>query len=143
MFQNEWKKREYTKPTQCSASLFFLPRWFLSLHKNRYSIINNCLVVFLRVTQLLILVSRKLFKNFILIFVSTLRNHELGNMKNWEELGIEFILYIGSKLCSGRSYKTEKMATVLQSVHTEMCSLAVFYDAFVSLEGVTETTETL
>lgn len=35
------------------------------------------------------------------------------------------------------------MATVLKSVHTEMCLLAVLYHAFVSLEGVTKIPEIL
>ena len=48
-----------------------------------------------------------------------------------------------SKLFSVRSYKTEKMASVLKSVRTEMRTLAYLYRAFVSLEGVTKTCENI
>ena len=114
-YVSEWveKKRVYKKPTQCSACLFFLPRWFLSLHKNRYSIINNCSVVSLCVTQQLILVSRKLSKNFILIFVSTLRNQELGNRKNWE-LSLFFIL----------------LQNYVQEDHTKQKKWQLFYNQY-------------
>ena len=130
VFQGERKQR---KLTQCSACLTFLSRRFFILHKKR--IVNNCLVVPLPVTQGVIPGSRKLSKNFILKVLSTLRNDELGTICRKDE----FILYIGSKLFSARSYKTEKMATVLKSVRTEMRTLAHLYRAFVSLEGVTKT----
>ena len=135
VFQGERKPRKYKKLTQCSACLAFLSRRFFSLHKKSCRIVNDCLVVPLPVTQGVIPGSRKLSKNFILKVLSTLRNDELGTICRKDE----FILYIGSKLFSARSYKTEKMATVLKSVRTEMRTLAHLYRAFVSLEGVTKT----
>ena len=139
VFQGERKQRKYKKLTQCSACLAFLSRRFFSLHKKSCRIINDCLVIPLPVTQEVIPGSRKLSKDFILKVLSTLRNDELGTICRKDE----FILYIGSKLFSARSYKTEKMATVLKSVRTEMRTLAHLYRAFVSLEGVTKTYENI
>ena len=139
VFQGERKQWKYKKLTQYSACLAFLSRRLFSLHKKSCRIINYCLVVPLPVTQEVIPRSRKLSKDFILKILSTLRNDELGTICRKHE----FILYIGSKLFSGRSYKTEKMATVLKLVRTEMCTLAHLHRAFVSLEGITKTYENI
>ena len=112
----------------------FLPRRFL-----RCSIINNCSVVSLPITQQVILVSRKLSKNFILIFVSTLINQELRSGQNWV---LSLFLTVVQNYV--QEYHTkQQMATVLKSIHTKMCSLAVHHHAFVSLEGVTKKSEIL
>ena len=117
----------------------FYGKHFLAYTKRSCRIINDCFVVPLPVTQEVIPGSRKLSKDFILKVLYTLRNDELGTVCRKDE----FILCIGSKLFSARSYKTEKMATVLKSVRTEMRTLAHLYRTFFSLEGVTKTYENI
>ena len=68
-----------------------------------------------------------------------LRNDELGTICRKDE----FITCTDSKLFLARSYKAEKMGTVLNSVHAEMCTIAHLYPAFVLLEGVTKTYENI
>ena len=68
-----------------------------------------------------------------------LRNDELGAICRKDE----FITCTDSKLFLARSYKAEKMGTVLNSVHAEMCTIAHLYPAFVLLEGVTKTYENI